>query len=111
MPTATQDLIPLMSPILEPRDQFQKLLKDIRIVLGRDNGITASDSVRLTLQNLLEEYESDEVAWQYSAFRDPAMTFTRNLVDRGNGNYNLVRIRPISMTKLEALTRGTNSLY
>ncbi|KAI4187270.1 MAG: hypothetical protein LQ346_005520 [Caloplaca aetnensis] len=94
MPTATRNLTPsaappLKNPLTDPGDLFQGLLKDLRIVLGPDNGITASNAVRLKLEDFLQEYQSDEIAWQKYAFRDPTETFTRNLVDRGNGNYNL----------------------
>lgn len=115
MPTATRNLTssgvpPLQSLLSDPRDHFRGLLKDIRITLGPNNGITASDAVRLTLQDMLEEYQSDEVAWQKYAFRDPAEIFTRNLVDRGNGNYNLVCLRPTPMIDMAVLTGITNSL-
>ncbi|KAL8901064.1 MAG: hypothetical protein Q9207_005385 [Kuettlingeria erythrocarpa] len=115
MPTATRNLTPsaappLKSPLTDPGDLFHGLLKDIRIVLGPNNGITASDAVRLTLQDLLQEYQSDEVAWQKYAFRDPTDIFTRNLVDRGNGNYNLVCFRRTPITNLAVLMGVTNSL-
>ncbi|KAL8760697.1 MAG: hypothetical protein Q9184_003144, partial [Pyrenodesmia sp. 2 TL-2023] len=94
MPTATRNVTPsgvtpLQSLLSDPQDHFRGLLKDIRTTLGPNNGITASDAVRRTLQDMLEEYQSDEIAWQKYAFRDPTEIFTRNLVDRGNGNYNL----------------------
>ncbi len=109
MPTATRNLTPsavtpLKSLLTDPSDVFQGLLKDIRIILGPNNGITASDAVRLKLQDLLQEYQSDEIAWQKYAFRDPAEIFTRNLADRGNGNYNLVCFRPTSIMNVAGLT-------
>ncbi|KAL8985476.1 MAG: hypothetical protein Q9177_004421 [Variospora cf. flavescens] len=73
-----------------PTSRFRRLISDIQTQLGPDDGITASDAVRLSLQDLLEKYHSDESAWQYCAFQDPSQTFTRNLVDRGNGSFNLV---------------------
>ncbi|KAL8924786.1 MAG: hypothetical protein Q9208_003876 [Pyrenodesmia sp. 3 TL-2023] len=95
MPTATRNLTPsgvppLKSLLADPQDHFRRLVKDIQITLGSENGIAASDAVRRKLQDMLQEYQSDEVAWQKYAFRDPTETFTRNLVDRGNGNYNLI---------------------
>lgn len=79
------------SLLLSPASRFRRLINDIQTQLGPNNGITASDAVRLSLQDLLEKYQSDESAWQYYAFRDPSLTFTRNLIDKGNGNFNLVR--------------------
>ncbi|KAL8960943.1 MAG: hypothetical protein Q9193_002431 [Seirophora villosa] len=79
------------SLLLSPASRFRRLITDIQTQLGPNNGITASDAVRLSLQDLLEKYQSDESAWQYCAFRDPSLTFTRNLIDKGNGNFNLVR--------------------
>ncbi|KAL9060239.1 MAG: hypothetical protein Q9206_001125 [Seirophora lacunosa] len=78
------------SLLLSPASRFRRLINDIQTQLGPNNGITASDAVRLSLQDLLEKYQSDESAWQYYAFRDPSLTFTRNLIDKGNGNFNLI---------------------
>lgn len=95
MPSATKDPVEpstpwLKSPTPNPRSRFRQLINDIRSRLGSDNSIVSSDSLRRSLQHLLEAYESEEIGWEEYAFRDASQTFTRNLVDRGNGSYNLV---------------------
>ncbi|KAL8726357.1 MAG: hypothetical protein Q9166_006764 [cf. Caloplaca sp. 2 TL-2023] len=98
MPSATADLNsppPTSSKSLPPNPHFcfQRLVRDIQATLGSgktSKGITSSDELKDILQNQLQEYESQEAGWQEYDFKDPSQTFTRNLVDRGNGNYNLV---------------------
>ncbi|CAL8576383.1 hypothetical protein XPA_002269 [Xanthoria parietina] len=95
MPSATKDPVEpatpwLKSPIPNPRSRFRQLINDIRSRLGSDNSIVSSDSLRRSLQHLLEAYKSEEIGWEEYAFRDASQTFTRNLVDRGNGSYNLL---------------------
>ncbi len=96
MPSATMDLVPVSPPSfknvpLNPRFGFRQLINDIRSQLGSDNSIISSDELRHALQHRLETYTSEETGWEQYAFRDPNQTFTRNLVDRGNGSYNLVQ--------------------
>ncbi|KAL9027229.1 MAG: hypothetical protein Q9196_004217 [Gyalolechia fulgens] len=81
---------PPKSTIYSPQARFQRLIQDIQAELGPNDGIVSSNSVRLRLESLLEDYRSEEEAWQEFAFKDTSQTFTRNLVDKGNGNYNLI---------------------
>ncbi|KAL8717825.1 MAG: hypothetical protein Q9225_004964, partial [Loekoesia sp. 1 TL-2023] len=95
MPLAVNDLSPpaavtLKSVVQSPQARFQRLIHDIQAKLGSNDGIVSSNAVRLKLESLLQDYRSDEEAWQGFAFRDPSQAFTRNLVDKGNGNYNLI---------------------
>ena len=71
-----------------PKDRFELLLHDLQQELGPHAGLTSSPD---RLQQIMREYISNEKGWDEYAFRDDAMTFTRNLVDRGNGSYNLVQ--------------------
>ncbi|KAL8932020.1 MAG: hypothetical protein Q9211_006578 [Gyalolechia sp. 1 TL-2023] len=95
MPSAIKHLssptpAPPKSTIYSPQARFQRLIQDIQAELGPNDGIVSSNSVRLRLESLLEDYRSEEEAWQEFAFKDTSQTFTRNLVDKGNGNYNLL---------------------
>jgi cysteine dioxygenase len=45
------------------------------------------------LQSLMRAYASKRSEWDRFALGDPDMAYTRNLVDKGNGKYNLVRQR------------------
>lgn len=108
MPLAINDLGPsasvtLKSTVQSPQARFQQLIYNIQAKLGPNNGIVSSNSVRLKLESLLQGYRSEEEAWQRFAFKDPSQTFTRNLVDRGNGNYNLVRLLTVSETRAVVL--------
>ncbi|KAL8746565.1 MAG: hypothetical protein Q9190_001449 [Brigantiaea leucoxantha] len=73
-----------------PKDRFELLLHDLQQELGPHAGLTSSPD---RLQQIMREYISDEKGWDEYAFRDDAMTFTRNLVDRGNGSYNLLILK------------------
>ncbi|KAL9028478.1 MAG: hypothetical protein Q9180_007161 [Flavoplaca navasiana] len=94
MPSATTDFSSstawLKSPVPTPRSRFRQLINDIRSWLGSDNSIVSSGALRHLLELQLEEYKSEDSGWKEYAFRDPSQTFTRNLVDRGTGDYNLV---------------------
>lgn len=95
MPLATIDLdnpVPVASKsvIMNRCTSFQSLVEEIRGVLGPESDLTTSDNIRNTLEALLEDYKSMQAEWHEYIFKDPSMTFTRNLVSRGNGRYNLV---------------------
>ena len=85
---------PLTHPAAKPFNAdttaaFQSLVEDLRSALGKD-GITSSETLPERLQARLKTYPASENGWKTFAFRDDELVFTRNLVDRGNGNYNLV---------------------
>ncbi|KAL9599386.1 MAG: hypothetical protein Q9179_003577 [Wetmoreana sp. 5 TL-2023] len=97
MPLATADFLQsaptTRKTVLSNRHtRFQRIIEDIQDVLGPTEGITSSENVRFALQNTLEKYRSVEDGWHEFAFKDASQTFTRNLVAKGNGNYNLVRL-------------------
>lgn len=46
--------------------------------------------------DLMKDYKSNEPEWEQYAFEDPNKTFTRNLIDKGNGKSNLVCSKLIS---------------
>lgn len=71
-------------------DAFQQLVQDLSNVLGPSSGLDSADVDPLDLQKLMEGYTSTEAEWQKYAWGDPCRTYTRNLVDKGNGKSNLV---------------------
>lgn len=71
-------------------DAFQKLVQDINKVLGPSSGLAPADVDPESLTALMRNYSSNEAEWKPYAMGDPSRTFTRNLVDRGNGKSNLV---------------------
>ncbi|KAL8947008.1 MAG: hypothetical protein Q9222_006668, partial [Ikaeria aurantiellina] len=104
MPSATTDLHSLASPNPKITDsnaraRFQRLVQDIQSELGPKSSIISSDEIRYVLENLLKQYRSEDEGWQDFAFQDSSQTFTRNLVDAGNGEYNLVWILKGSLTE------------
>ncbi|KAL8994098.1 MAG: hypothetical protein Q9188_007163 [Gyalolechia gomerana] len=115
MPSAIKDLgsptpIPPKSGFHSPQALFQRLIQDIQAELGPNDGIVSSNSVRLRLESLVKDYRSEEEAWQDFAFEDTSQTFTRNLVDKGNGKYNLVRISWLRSLE-QSIDVSTNSWY
>ena len=71
-------------------DKFQQLIKDIIKILGPSSGIDSDDVDEHELIALMETYGSNEKEWEQYAHRDGSRTYTRNLVDKGNGKSNLV---------------------
>ena len=69
---------------------FQQLVQDLCNVLGPSSGLDSADVDPLDLQKLMQGYMSTEAEWQKYAWGDPSRTYTRNLVDKGNGKSNLV---------------------
>ena len=76
-------------PDLEP-DAFQCLVHELSSVLGPSSGIDSADVDPMDLQNLMEGYTSKKLEWIRYALGDSSRTYTRNLVDKGNGKSNLV---------------------
>ena len=71
-------------------DAFHKLVQDLSDILGPSSGLDSEDVDPLDIQHLMEKYISRKSEWERYALKDPSRTFTRNLVDRGNGKSNLV---------------------
>ncbi|KAI4125043.1 MAG: hypothetical protein LQ347_005507 [Umbilicaria vellea] len=71
-------------------DAFQQLVQDLSNVLGPSSGLDSADVDPLDLQKLMEGYTSRDVEWQKYALEDPSRTYTRNLVDKGNGKSTLL---------------------
>ncbi|GAA5815174.1 hypothetical protein MFLAVUS_008680 [Mucor flavus] len=76
---------------LPPTDDFKlnDLVKSIHSVLG-DDGLDAEHIDAQKIIQLMERYSSNSADWnQYSLF-DHSRAYTRNLVDDGNGKFNLM---------------------
>lgn len=73
-----------------PDDAFHKLVADLSAALGPSSGLDSDDVDPMDIQRLMEKYISNEEEWKQYAMGDASRTYTRNLVDEGNGKSNLV---------------------
>jgi hypothetical protein len=71
-------------------DDFQSLVQALSEKLGPCSGIDSDDVDESELQQLMEDYVSNESEWEKYYFPSSKMSYTRNLVDKGNGKSNLV---------------------
>jgi hypothetical protein len=71
-------------------DAFDTLVEELSAALGPSSGLDSDDVDPLNIQRLMEKYTSNEAEWGPYAFSDASRTYTRNLVDEGNGKSNLV---------------------
>ena len=76
-------------------DAFHGLVRDLSAVLGPSSGIDSADVDPENLRRLMEAYNSERKEWMSYALRDPSRSYTRNLVDKGNGMSNLVGRDPL----------------
>lgn len=72
-------------------DAFEKLVQDLSATLGPSSGLDSDDVDPLDIELLMKQYISNEAEWGAYALSDPSRSYTRNLVDEGNGKSNLVR--------------------
>jgi cysteine dioxygenase len=70
-------------------DDFQSLVRSLTQAL--EDYPSANENA---LIDLMSKYQSTEIEWQKYAFVDTSRGYTRNLVDKGNGIGNLVRLNP-----------------
>lgn len=71
-------------------DAFEKLVQDLSAALGPSSGLDSSDVDPMQIQLLMEGYTSNPDEWSSYALGDASRTYTRNLIDEGNGKSNLV---------------------
>ncbi|MCJ1357272.1 MAG: Cysteine dioxygenase [Icmadophila ericetorum] len=69
---------------------FQRLVHDLSATLGPSSGLDSAEVDPTDLKLLMRLYQSHENDWLQYAFGDPSRTYTRNLVDEGNGKSNLL---------------------
>ena len=78
---------------LTPMDKsltFDKLVEQLRDVLGPSSGLDSKEIKPEDIQNIMKAYQSHAEEWRRYALADPSRNYTRNLVDEGNGKSNLV---------------------
>lgn len=80
-----------MPGITNHEDKFQSLVQALSEKLGPCSGIDSADVDEKVLQQLMQDYVSNESEWSKYFFPASNMAYTRNLVDKGNGKSNLVR--------------------
>lgn len=82
--------MPGISQDPQSKDKLQILVDFLSEKLGPCSGIDSDDVDASELQQLMEDYVSDESEWKKYFFPSSNMPYTRNLVDKGNGKSNLV---------------------
>lgn len=71
-------------------EAFERLVQDLSAALGPSSGLDSDDVDPMNIQRLMEDYVSNSAEWGPYALGDPSRTYTRNLIDEGNGKSNLV---------------------
>ncbi|KAI9305474.1 cysteine dioxygenase type I family protein [Cunninghamella echinulata] len=71
-------------------DSLQDLIQEIHNVLGPDGGLDSEHIDENEIIRLMEKYSSKAKDWQHYAMFDRSRPYTRNLVDDGNGKFNLM---------------------
>ena len=71
-----------------PRDA--PLIENLKYLLVLPTTATFKDIDYQPVIDAMTAYISDKKDWERYAHRDKTQGFTRNLVDKGNGKYNLV---------------------
>ncbi|KAF7592568.1 hypothetical protein BBP40_012728 [Aspergillus hancockii] len=74
----------------QPSNAFEELVQDLSAALGPSSGLDSDDVDPLDIQRLMEHYTSNPEEWRPFALGDLSKTYTRNLIDEGNGKSNLL---------------------
>ncbi|GAB1200775.1 RmlC-like cupin domain-containing protein [Aspergillus pseudonomiae] len=88
--------MPYLQPDPDPEatnqasNAFEQLVQDLSAALGPSSGLDSDDVDPLTIQRLMDRYTSNAEEWQPFALPDLSKTYTRNLIDEGNGKSNLL---------------------
>ncbi|KAJ5694732.1 hypothetical protein N7536_005144 [Penicillium majusculum] len=78
------------SESITEKSAFEKLVNDLSSALGPSSGLDSSDVDPMEIQLLMERYLSNSDEWASYALGDASRTYTRNLIDEGNGKSNLL---------------------
>ncbi|TGZ83407.1 hypothetical protein EX30DRAFT_354505 [Ascodesmis nigricans] len=73
-----------------PPNSFQSLISTITDILGPSSGLDSTDIDVNDLKSAMRSYQSHEAEWAEYAHKDLSRNYTRNFVDRGNGNANML---------------------
>ncbi|KAI9692742.1 MAG: hypothetical protein M1820_009385 [Bogoriella megaspora] len=71
-------------------NDFERLVAALSDILGPSSGINSADVDPEEIQELMRNYVSRESEWRHFAIADSSVSYTRNLVDSGNGKSNLL---------------------
>ncbi|KAE8314983.1 RmlC-like cupin domain-containing protein [Aspergillus transmontanensis] len=77
-------------PTNQPTNAFDQLVQDLSAALGPSSGLDSDDVDPLNIQRLMDQYTSNPEEWQPFALSDLRKSYTRNLIDEGNGKSNLL---------------------
>ncbi|CAG8888188.1 unnamed protein product [Penicillium egyptiacum] len=76
--------------LIAEKPGFEKLVEDLSSALGPSSGLDSSDVDPMEIQLLMGKYVSNSDEWAPYALGDSSRTYTRNLIDEGNGKSNLL---------------------
>ncbi|KAJ5526876.1 hypothetical protein N7513_011035 [Penicillium frequentans] len=74
----------------ESLNAFETLVHDLSAALGPSSGLDSDDVDPKTIELLMEKYVSNSAEWEACALGDASRSYTRNLIDEGNGKSNLL---------------------
>ncbi|KAI9495636.1 RmlC-like cupin domain-containing protein [Zychaea mexicana] len=69
---------------------LDQLVKNIHRALGPDGGLDSEHIDANEIMRLMEEYSSNATDWEKYTLFDHSRAYTRNLIDDGNGKFNLM---------------------
>ncbi|KAI8141872.1 RmlC-like cupin domain-containing protein [Fennellomyces sp. T-0311] len=69
---------------------LEKLVQNIHRVLGPDGGLDSEHIDANEIMQLMEQYSSNATDWSKYTIFDHSRAYTRNLIDDGNGKFNLM---------------------
>ena len=111
MPYLENDVAQAICPAPESSvDAFQRLVQDLSAALGPSSGLDSEDVDPLDIQKSMENYVSSQDEWAPYALGDSSRSYTRNLVDEGNGKSNLAS-RPSTPSTYSMLSITSLSLF
>ncbi|KAJ5656747.1 hypothetical protein N7507_008697 [Penicillium longicatenatum] len=74
----------------ESLNAFEKLVHDLSAALGPSSGHDSDDVDPKNIELLMKKYVSKYEEWESCALGDASRSYTRNLIDEGNGKSNLL---------------------
>ncbi|CAO3616441.1 unnamed protein product [Cunninghamella blakesleeana] len=82
----------MVDNMIEPESigSLQELIQELHHALGPDGGLDSEHIDQNEIIRIMEKYNSNAEDWQHYAMFDRSRPYTRNLVDDGNGKFNLM---------------------